>query len=160
MDSNLTFENYFYNERLGKETHAMKGSYFHCVWCKKYIGSIYTGNSVVIAKGPNISYCIPYCSEKCKTEDPNSGAFIENYINICDSFKPRFIKEANCEKQRIDSIKENELILKSKKQKILVIKSIILGLIIIAVLYGINGMNIIGYFFGLLFFLIVRSLLK
>jgi hypothetical protein len=160
MDSNLTFENYFYNERLGKETHAMKGSSYCCIWCKKFIGSIYTANSLVITKGQNVSYCIPYCSEKCKTEDPNSVGFIENYIKTYDSFKPRFIKEANYEKQRNDRNKENELILKSKNQKILYIKSIVLGLIILAVLYGTNGMNVIGYFFGLLFFLIVRSLLK
>lgn len=161
MNSNLTFENYFYHERLGKETHAINCTYVFCIYCKKNIGSINTSNSVlIINKGPNVSYRIPYCSEKCKTEDPNSVEFIENYISLCDSFKPRFIKESINEKERNDRIRDKELIIKTKHKKNLIIQSSILALLILGVLYLINGMNVIGYFFGLLLFLIIRSLLK
>jgi hypothetical protein len=161
MNSNLTFDNYFFFERLGKEIHAIDCTYGFCVYCNKFIGSLNHGNSVLIIKnGPNISYRIPYCSEKCKTEDPNSVEFIKNYVSLCDSFKPRFKKQEEYEKQRNDTRKENELIIKTKNKKILFIQSSVLVLIILAGLYLIDGMNIIGYFFGLLLFLIIRSLLK
>ena len=161
MNSNLTFENYFHFEQLGKEIHSIDFTYGYCVYCNKFIGSLKHGNSVLIIKnGPNVSYRIPYCSEKCKTKDPNSAEFIINYVNLCDSFKPRYKKQEEYEKQRNENRKEIELKIKTKNKKILFIQSSVLVLIIIAVLYLINGMNIIGYFFGLFLFLIIRSLLK
>ena len=46
---------------------------------------------------------------------------------------------------------------RTKKKKILNLKLILLATIILATLYLINGMNIVGYFFGLLLFLFIRS---
>lgn len=158
MNLDLRYIDYNYFERSGNEKHAINYSNGHCIWCNKDIGHYFHGNPMVIKKGSNVSYYVPYCSNKCKSEDPNSDEFIINYISACDSFKPRFIKAEIVAKEKKESKLNEELITYSKKKKILNLKLILLALIILATLYLINSMNIVGYFFGLLLFLIVRSL--
>jgi hypothetical protein len=157
MNLDLRYIDYNYFERSGYEKHAINYSNGNCIWCNKDIGHYFHGNPMVIEKGL-VSYYVPYCSNKCKSEDPNSVEFIISYISACDSFKPRFIKAEILAKEKKESKLNEELIAYSKKKKILNIKLILLALIILATLYLINGMNIVGYFFGLLLFLIVRSL--
>ena len=159
MNLDLRYIDYNYFERSGYEKHAINYSNGNCIWCNKDIGHYFYGNPMVINKG-HVSYYVPYCSNKCKTEDPNSVEFIISYISACDSFKPIFIKDEILAKEKKESRLNEQLIAYSKKKKILNLKLILLALIILATLYLINGMNIVGYFFGLLLFLFIRSMNK
>lgn len=156
MNSDLKYIDYNYFERSGNELHAINYSNGNCIWCNKDIGHYFHGNPMVIKKGL-VSYYVPYCSNKCKTEDPNSVEFIISYISACDSFKHRFIKGKILAKEKKENRLNEQLITYSKKKKILNLKLILLATIILATLYLINGMNIVGYFFGLLLFLFIRS---
>jgi hypothetical protein len=146
--------NYSYAERSGgREYHLMENS--TCIWCSKFIPQN-GGLKINIEK--KCYWGIPYCSNKCRSEDPKSEIYIELFIHNTNILKENYLKDIAMDEARKESKLNEELIAYSKKKKILNLKLIFLALIILATLYLINGMNIVGYFFGLLLFLIVRSL--
>ena len=69
MNLDLRYIDYNYFERSGNEKHAINYSNGHCIWCNKDIGHYFHGNPMVIKKGSNVSYYVPYCSNKCKTDN-------------------------------------------------------------------------------------------
>ena len=145
--------NYSYAERSGGiEYHFMENS--TCIWCSKCIPEN-GGLKINIEKK---RYCgIPYCSNKCRSEDPKSEIYIELFIHNTNILKENYLKDIARNEARKQSRLNEQLITYSKKKKILNLKLILLALIILATLYLINGMNIVGYFFGLLLFLFIRS---